>query len=288
MVGLLAVVAVAFGLYLLVTSPNVDWHIVRHYFTEKTILRGVGVTLELTVVSMAAGTALAVVLAAMRGSVSLAMRTVSGAYIWFFRGTPLLVQLIFWYNIALFVPKIQIGASTLETNKLVTPLVAALLALSLNVAAYMAEIIRGGILAIDRGQTEASLALGYTSRQNLFRIVLPQTIRVIVPPTSNLAIDLLKATALVSVIGTGDLLTKAQAIYAVNFRVIELLIVASGWYLIVVTLATIGQGALERRLARSVPGMRVRPPRRATWNRSVTSIDHGSASHVPNSAEPLR
>lgn len=234
------------------TSRNIEWAIVRKYLFAGEILKGLAVTLELTIVAMLVGTLIAVVLAAMGQSTSIALRVISGLYIWFYRGTPLLVQLIFWYNIALFVPDLRLGSFEVQTNEVVTPLTAALLGLSLNVAAYMAEIIRGGILAIDRGQTEAALALGYTSRQALFRVVLPQTVRVIMPPSANLAIDLLKATAIVSVIGTGDLLTKAQSISAVNFRVIELLIVASSWYLIVVSVATILQNRLERSLGRSL------------------------------------
>lgn len=252
MVGLLTLAVLAAAGYAVATSQHVRWQVVAHYFPSGLILRGTVVTFELTVVSMVAGICLAVVLAVMRLSKSRILRTVSGSYIWFFRGTPLLVQLIFWYNIALFVPRLSFAGASVSTNTLITPLTAALLGLSLNVAAYEAEIVRAGILAIDRGQTEAALALGMTSRQALFRIVMPQAARVMIPPTGNQTIDMLKATSLVSVIGTGDLLTRAQDIYAQNFYVVELLIVASGWYLFMTTIATFLQGLLERRLSRSL------------------------------------
>lgn len=251
-VGLLALAFLAVAADAVGTSQNVRWREVIHYFPSGFILQGVGVTVELTVASMVAGICIAVVLAVMRLSKSRILRAVSGSYIWFFRGTPLLVQLIFWYNIALFVPRLSFAGSSISTNSLITPLAAALLGLSLNVAAYQAEIVRAGILAIDRGQSEAALALGMTHRQGLFRVVMPQAARVMVPPTANMTIDMLKATSLVSVIGTGDLLTRAQDIYAQNFYVIELLIVACTWYLVMTTVATFLQGLLERRLGRSV------------------------------------
>jgi polar amino acid transport system permease protein len=246
--GLVAVVVVLFATLTLATSSKVDWSAVARYLTAESVLAGVIVTIELTVISMILGTILALGIAAMRQSPSAILKAIAVAYMWLFRGTPLLVQLLFWFNIALFIPTIG-GVST---NSLVTPFASALLGLTLNVAAYEAEIIRAGLLAVDRGQTEAGLAVGMRPLQVLMKIVLPQAARVIVPPTSNQFIDMLKATSLVSVIGTGDLLTATQTIASGNFLVIELLLVASAWYLIMTTVAVVVQWLLERRLSRSV------------------------------------
>jgi polar amino acid transport system permease protein len=251
-VGLISLAIAAFAVSTIASSQRIQWHEVAKYLTDGQILHGVLTTLELTFVSMTLGTVLAVLLATMRMSPSVILRCVAGVYIWFFRGTPLLVQLIFWYNIALFLPAITVAGHSESTNKLISPLTAALLGLTLNVAAYEAEIVRAGLLAVDRGQTEAALAVGMTPTQALRKVVIPQSARVIVPPTGNQTIDMLKATSLVSVIGTGDLLTKAQSIYSQNFLVIELLFVVSAWYLFLTSIATLVQGALERHLGKSV------------------------------------
>jgi polar amino acid transport system permease protein len=153
---------------------------------------------------------------------------------------------VFWFNIALFVPAIRIGGLTISTNTLVTPEVAGILALGLHEAANMAEIIRAGLLSVDAGQRDAALALGLTPDRAMRWIILPQGLRLIIPPTGNQAIGMLKASAIVSVIGMHDLLTQAQHIYARNFLVIELLVVASVWYLALTTLASVGQFYLER------------------------------------------
>lgn len=163
----------------------------------------------------------------------------------------MLVQIIFWFNIQLFIPSIDLGFYQFDTNVIVTAFVAALLALSLNEAAYMAEIIRGGLLAIDDGQSEAAKALGYTPAQAMIRIIFPQALRVIIPPIGNQTISMLKTTSLVSVVAAQDLLTRAQNIYARNFLIIELLIVASLWYLIMTTVASGFQYLVEQRVGRS-------------------------------------
>jgi polar amino acid transport system permease protein len=187
----------------------------------------------------------------MRLSTNPVLSAFASLYIWFFRGTPLLVQIIFWFNIQLFIPSIDIGSFHLDTNAIVTAFVAALLALSLNETAYMAEIMRGGMLAVDSGQQEAAKALGYTPTQAMVRIIFPQALRVIIPPIGNQTISMLKTTSLVSVVAAQDLLTRAQNIYARNFLIIELLIVASIWYLVMTTVASLIQYAIERRLGRS-------------------------------------
>jgi len=196
---------------------------------------------------MGLGLVLGLVLASMRLSVNPVLRTVSWFYIWLFRGTPLLVQIIFWFNIALVLPTVGIGIPGTEywwsvnTSTLVTTSVAAVLALGLNEGAYMAEIVRAGIQVVDYGQTEAGLALGMKKGLVFRLIVLPQAMRAIIPPTGNELISMLKNTSLVSVIAAQELLTKAQGIYSMNLLTIELLIVAAVWYLIVTSVLNVGQ-----------------------------------------------
>ena len=175
------------------------------------------------------------------------LRLGSGLYVWLLRGTPLLVQILVWGNFALLFATI----GPFKTNDLLTPFVASLVALGLNEAAYMAEIVRAGILAVDRGQHEASLALGMSRALALRRIVLPQALRVIIPPAGNQFVSLLKATSLVSVIAGGDLLTAAQNISSANLHTIELMLVATFWYLAITSISSLGQLYIERRLGRS-------------------------------------
>jgi polar amino acid transport system permease protein len=246
-------------------NPNLHWDIVVDYQFDRVILEGLWVTIQLTVASMLIGVVLGVVVALMQISDSRILRTGATAYVWFFRGTPLLVQLIFWFNIALIFPEIGLGMPfggpklvTWETNALVTSFVAALLGLSINEGAYMSEIVRAGLRAVDPGQQEAAAALGMSRAKIMRRVVLPQAMRIIVPPTGNQFISMLKTTSLVSVIAGADLLTVAQRLYLTNFEVIALLIVASIWYLVLTTVASAGQYFLERRFSRgfgtTVPG----------------------------------
>ncbi len=188
----------------------------------------------------------------MRLSPSPVLRLGSGFYTWVFRGTPLLVQILLWGNLALLFEHI----GPFDTNSVMTPFVASVVALGLNEAAYMAEVVRGGILAVDRGQFDASLALGMPRALAMRRIILPQALRVIIPPAGNQFISLLKATSLVSVIAGGDLLTAAENISSANLHTIELMLVATFWYLAITTVTSLGQFALERRLARAGTGMR--------------------------------
>ena len=234
------------------TSKNVRWSAIGEFLFDPTVLAGVRLTLVFTVLSMLIGTAAGVLLAVMRLSRNPVLAGFSRLYVWFFRGTPLLVQIIFWFNIQLFVPRVAIGPWAIDTNTLISAFTAALLALSLNEAAYMAEIVRGGLLAVDKGQTEAATALGFTPAQTMGRIVLPQAMRVIVPPLGNQTISMLKTTSLVSVVAAQDLLTRVQNIYAKNFLIIELLLVASIWYLALTTAASIGQHYIERRFGRGL------------------------------------
>ncbi|MFE9309111.1 amino acid ABC transporter permease [Streptomyces sp. NPDC088353] len=241
------------------TNPRFGWDVVNAYLRDVSIGRGLAVTLELTAICMVLGVVLGIVLAVMRLSVNPVVRSAAFLYVSFFRGTPVLVQLLFWYNLAALYPTLTFGIPglSLDANRLITPLVAAVLGLGLNEAAYMSEIVRAGILSVDHGQAEAAGALGLTRMQTMRRVILPQAMRVIIPPTGNETIGMLKTTALVSVLAVPDLLYSAQILYSRNFQTIPLLIVASIWYMVVTSVLTIGQFYVERRFAR---GNRTLPP----------------------------
>jgi polar amino acid transport system permease protein len=238
------------------TNSRFEWHVVGHYFFDSRILHGVAVTLELTVISMIVGIVLGVVLAVMRRSPNPLVSGASWLYIYLFRGTPLLVQLLFWEFIAALYPRIDLGIPFgpsfvhLNANSLITPFAAAILGLALNEGAYMAEIVRAGVISVGEGQNEAAMSLGMSRLQTLRLIVLPQAMRVIVPPTGNETISMLKNTSLVSVIAYAELLFEAQQIYTANYQTIPLLIVASLWYLVMTSVAYVGQYFIERRYGR--------------------------------------
>ncbi len=248
-----AVVCIAL-LFLLVravaANESIQWDVIGSRIFFDAILDGLVTTIWLTVASMVLGVILGVVIAVMRLSDNPVLRTISAGFVWLFRGTPVLVQILIWFNLGLFFPRLGIGSFSVATNDLVTPFTAALLALTLNEAAYMSEIVRGGILAVEGGQREAAEALGMTGGLVLRRIILPQAMKVIIPPTGNELVTLLKTTSLVAVIGAGDLLTRAQAVGATDFTRLEMLIVASIWYLVLTTIASTGQAMLERRFLR--------------------------------------
>jgi polar amino acid transport system permease protein len=240
------------------SNPRFQWGVFGDFLFDARVLRGVRATLELTVVAMLVGIALGVVLAIMRLSPNPLVSGASWMYIWFFRGTPVLLQIIFWgVGISALYPKLSIGIpfggpefASASANNLITPFVAAILGLGLNEGAYMAEIVRAGIISVEEGQTEAAQSLGMTRLQTMRRIVLPQAMRVIIPPTGNETISMLKTSSLVSVIAYSELLYTVQLIYSVNFKTIPLLLVAAAWYLFFTTLLSIGQYYLERRFAR--------------------------------------
>jgi polar amino acid transport system permease protein len=237
-------------------NPRFQWGVVGHYLFDPRILRGVRVTIELTLVAMTMGIVGGIGLAMMRLS---ANRLVSGAswgYIWFLRGIPLLVQLIFWNSLGELYPTIAIGIPFgpaffhIDANTVLKPFLVCSLALGLNEAAYMAEIVRAGIISVDKGQYEAAGSVGMSRLMIMRRIVLPQAMRVIVPPTGNEAISMLKSTSLVSVIAYTELLYSVQLIYSVNYKIIPLLIVASFWYLVMTSVMYVGQYFIERRFGR--------------------------------------
>jgi len=234
-------------------NPNFGWGVVGQYFFSSRVLNGLAVTLELTAIAMVVGIVLGVLLAVMRLSPNPLVASASWAYIWFFRGTPVLVQLLFWNFFSALYPTISLGVPFggpgfihANANSLITPFAAAILGLGLNEGAYMAEIVRAGIISVNEGQTEAAQSLGMTRLQTMRRIVLPQAMRVIIPPTGNETISMLKTTSLVSVIAYAELLYSVQLIYSANYRTIPLLLVASIWYLIVTTVLSIGQYYIER------------------------------------------
>jgi polar amino acid transport system permease protein len=239
------------------TNKNFEWSVVRQYLFDPRILHGIPVTIELTVLSMVLGIILGILLAVMRLSPNPLLSGSSWFYIWFFRGTPLIVQLLFWANIGALFPTIDLGVpfgpSFIHANAttLIPAFVAAVLGFGLNEGAYMAEIVRAGIISVPEGQSEAASSLGMSRLAIMRRIVLPQAMRVIVPPTGNETISMLKNTSLAFVLGSVfDLTFEAQTIYNANYQVIPLLIVASIWYLVLTSVLYVGQYFIERRYGR--------------------------------------
>lgn len=248
----------------LVVNPRWQWDYVRGYFTYPAILSGIVVTLELTALAMLLGVVGGVVLAVMRLSPNPMVSSAAWVYTWFFRGTPVLVQLLFWGFIARLYPDLSLGIPfgptfvSVDSNTLISTFTAGVLGLGLNEAAYMSEIVRAGILSVDHGQSEAAQALGMRRMQTMRRIVLPQAMRVIIPPTGNETISMLKTTSLVVAISLPDLLGAASLIYGGNFLQIPLLVVASLWYLLMTSVLSVFQYYLERRFARGAS--RALPP----------------------------
>ena len=247
------------------TNPNFKWDVVARYFTHETILRGLMLTIFLTIASMALGTLLGLVLAIMRGSSIKPIAATAGVYITIFRGTPVLVQLIFWFNVAALYPNLAIGipftdiSTAIDMNALMAPITAALIGLTLNEAAYMAEIIRGGFSSVGKGQIEAADSLGMSGWTKMRKVIIPQAMPSIIPATGNQVIGMFKGTSLVSVLGVAELLQSAQLIYARTYETIPLLIVASLWYLVMTLVLSYPQSKLEQKYSRTTS----RLPRKA-------------------------
>lgn len=248
----------------LVTNPGWDWATFRLYFTAESVVRAVGVTIQLTAYGTVLGFALGVVLALMRLSKSPFLQVVSWTYVWAFRSIPLIVQLLFWFNIAYLYQRFDFGVPfgpsffSFDTKDLISPIGAAVLGLALHQAAYAAEIVRSGIISVDPGQLEAAAALGIPRTRQFRRIVLPQAMRSILPNAANEVISLFKGTSVVSVMAIGELFYQVQVIYTRNGRVIPLLLVATIWYLALTTVMSIAQFYVERHYARGA--QRVLPP----------------------------
>lgn len=240
----------------LASSQNMNWPTVGHYLFNSFILEGLLRTIELTAISMAIAIVIGVLVAIMRLSSNPVLSSVSWFYVWFLRATPVLVQLLFWFFIAAVFPRVGIGIPygptwlSADTNTVIGQFTAAILGLGLSEAAYVAEIVRAGILSVDEGQSEAARSLGMSEAQVLRKIVLPQAMRFIVPPTGNETISMLKMTSLVLVIGLPDLLTSSEIIYSRNFLQIPLLTVACFWYLVVTSALTIAQHFVEAHYGR--------------------------------------
>lgn len=255
----------AFIVHSLATNEGLQWDRVRYYLFDSRILFGLWVTIQLTVISglLALLVGIGLVIVSNGGH---AGRILVASYVWIFRSVPLLVQLIFWFNLAIVVPRISVGIPgggnllEISTNELITGFVASMLGLALHEAAYFAEILRGGLLAVPEGQYRAAAALGMT-RFNQYRYIIgPQMMRVTVPALTNQMIGLLKATSMVAVIGGGELLTRAQWIYSQNFQIVPLLIVVTIWYIVLVGLATFLQHIIERRMTvRGAKPIEVKP-----------------------------
>jgi polar amino acid transport system permease protein len=261
------VVLVAMLVHTLVTNRRFQWDVVADYFTRASILHGLQLTLWLTGAVMVCGYLLGIGLAAMRLSTNPLLRALSFGYVWLVRSVPPLVQLLFWYELASLYPELSLGIPfgyefvTVKTAHLFTGLLAAFVGLTLDVGAFSAEIVRGGILAVEHGQTEAAQALGLSRARIFRRIVLPQAMPAIIPASGNLLIGMLKATSIVSVIAVTDLLYSVQLIYNQNFLIMPLLLVATIWYIILTTLLSIGQYYVERHYSRGSN----RHPQRSFW-----------------------
>ncbi|WP_156726025.1 amino acid ABC transporter permease [Streptomyces apocyni] len=232
-------------------GANIQWSVVGEQITNGTFAWGAWETLKISVLSMAIGVVLGTALAVMRLSPNKVLSTVAWGYIWFFRGTPVLVQIFLWFNLSLVFDTLNLMPFYKnDMNEVMTPFVAALLALGLNEAAYMAEISRAGIQSVDEGQTEAAQALGMKGSRTMRRIVLPQAMRVIIPPTGNEFINMLKTSSLAFAIGYGELFLRGREFGARTLAIMEGFILISLWYLLLTTVFSIGQYYLERYYAR--------------------------------------
>ncbi len=248
-----AVVAFACSIFLVraFAKAEIDWAVVLEYLFARITFVGLSFTILMTIIAMAIGLLVAVVLAVGFGSDNPVIRMMCKTYVWLFRGTPQLLQLLLWYNLALVFPTIGVpGLKSWQTVDLIGPFVAAAIGLGLNAGAYMSEIIRSGLLAVDTGQYEAAKAIGMTRPKALRKVIFPQAMRVIIPPLGNEFIGMTKNTSLASVVGFGELIFVMQSIYFYNFKVIEMLLVSAFWYLVVTSVLSVGQHQLERRFGR--------------------------------------
>ncbi|MEV6109092.1 amino acid ABC transporter permease [Streptomyces sp. NPDC051940] len=261
--GLLILLGMAFA------NADLAWGDIPEYLlSERFIDAGLN-TLKITVLSFIIGMVLGIVLAVMKLSKNPVVSLFANGYIWLFRGTPVLLQLLIWYNLALIFPVLNLGPIYKdEMTEFMTPFMAALLGLGLNQAAYMAEVVRAGIQSVDEGQTEASHALGMSSGKTMRRIVLPQAMRVIIPPAGNQFIDLLKTSSLASVITYTELTQVAKTISSESLNVIEMYFVAAIWYLFFTSVFSIGQYYIERHYAKG--SVRSLPP--TPWQKIKKSL----------------
>lgn len=232
---------------------QIEWRYVAEFLTVPAIMTGLANTIIMAILAMVVGIALGILFAIMRLSDNPVLSMTALGYVWFFRAIPALLQLLLWFNLALVFPTIGIpGVFSVNTVSVMTPFVAALLGLGIQQGAFTAEVVRAGLLSVDRGQYEAAQTIGMTRLQMLRRIIMPQAMRVIVPPVGNEFIGMVKLTSLASVIQYAEILHSAQNIYYANSRVIELLIVAAIWYLAIVTILSLIQGRIEKYFSKGV------------------------------------
>ncbi|WGM22435.1 amino acid ABC transporter permease [Paenarthrobacter sp. OM7] len=259
--GILVLVMILIGQNL-ATNPQFHWETVGLYLLDINVIRGVGWTLLLTVLSMALAVGLAILLAFMRQSDNPILRWTSWFWVWFFRGTPVYTQLIFWGLVAVLYPKIAVGVPfgpelfSFTTQDVLTAFWAAVLGLGLNESAYLAEIFRAGLKSVDKGQMEAAEALGMRRAKIMWRIILPQAMRVIVPPTGNETIGMLKTTSLVLAVPfTLDLTFVTNSLANRTYLPIPLLIVSATWYLFITSLLMVGQHFIERHYGKGIDNL---------------------------------
>jgi polar amino acid transport system permease protein len=274
--GLIALAVLLGATRSVLMNPNLGWPVIAHYLFSPAIVKGVGVTLVLTGVSMIVGIVLGVALALMNLADNPILNCAARGFVWLFRGVPVLVQLVFWYNLAFLYPTLSLSIPfgrmlwSTDTNSLIGPWQTAILGLGFNAAAYLSEVFRGGIAAVDAGQHDAAVSLGL-SRRAIFRFVVwPQAMRLIVPPVTNESITMLKLTALVTTVALPDLFYSAQVIYARTYETIPLLAVVALWYLAITSVMTLLARRIERYYARGFE--RAQPAARHS-RASVASVE---------------
>lgn len=289
---ILVILAVLFIYDAAFNRPIYSWDIVAQYLFDVRVVGALGYTLQLTVYSMIIAVLLGILLAIMRLSPNPVFRSIAWFYLWIFRGTPVYVQLVFWGLVTVIYKTIDIGLPFSEpwfsftTKDYVTYFMLAIIGLALNEAAYMAEIVRAGLLSVDKGQDEASTALGLGWWHTMSRVVLPQAMRVIIPPTGNEVISMLKTTSLVTAVPfTLELYTRTRDIAQVNYKPVPLLIVASIWYLLLTSILMVGQYYLERHFAKGV-GQRPDTMRQTVETGLITVPEGAEAGRLDPAADP--
>ncbi len=286
LVAIVIVVFVIAFVYDAATRQAFQWPLFGKYLFDKRISQAALNTVMLTVYSMIIAIVLALLLAVMRLSPNPVFKSISWFYLWIFRGTPVYVQLTFWGLLSVIYPKLSLGLPflppviTLPTGDTLNTFQLAVIGLALNEAAYLAEIVRSGILSVDRGQEEAATALGMTWFQSMWRVIIPQSMRVIIPPTGNEVISMLKTTSLVTAVPYSfDLFTRSRDISAETFTPIPLFLVASAWYLAITSILMVGQYFLEKRFARGIGA--ARPDRPGDGTGVIPPVGGNPATVLP-------
>ncbi|MFF3568073.1 amino acid ABC transporter permease [Nocardia jiangxiensis] len=275
LVAALALIVVAQFAHGLVTNPGWDWPTFARYFTATSVLSAMRVTLELTFWGTLFGFLLGVWVAVARLSKIPVLQVIAWSYVWAFRSIPLIVQLLFWFNIAYLYKRMAIGIPfgpaffTFDVNGVISGFTAAVIGLALHQGAYSAEIIRAGIISVDPGQLEAAKSLGLPWRRQFFTIVAPQAMRGILPNAANEVISLFKGTSIVSVMAIAELFYQVQVIYGRNGRVVPLLMVATVWYIVLTSVLSVVQYYTERHFAKG--GQRDLPP--TPWQRVRAKVE---------------